>query len=413
MERRNNRYVKLISSILVVAILVGFFPLRQLLADINTHGEYSSYPFDITYDQNSVWNNSTQGQFEVTNISDYDVTSWSLEIDYYEDVTLDSIWNVTGNVSNGNIIITGNSTIEPGQTFTFGLIANGEESNPVAPISVNTIQYVSDEPEVTPTPTPTDEPTVSPEVTEEPTTSPIVTEDPTDTPVPTEGPTETPSPAPEEEVVFPYAIFSGSSVDDFSFQGWKSNIVGDVYSGRDFLYQGSELYMEGYARTVGVVNPSGWITNMTGAYEGIEAIEMPDWSEAILAKEDIMPTIEPTVFASQDSIITNGYYYIDDDLTIESSSFSGEGDIVIVASGNITYNVDTFSSNMEDDEISGRILLYSEEGNITINGTQIEVNGMGCLGFRFWLRILVLLITIMQQALPNQNLLSNLPMRML
>jgi len=378
MERRDNRFIKLISTVLVVSLFVGFLPWRELRADANTHGEYNAYPFEITYDQNSTWGNSTQGQFEVTNVSDYDITSWSLEIDFFEDVTINSIWNASGSVSDGDVVVTSNSTIEPGQTFTFGLIADGEENNPVAPVDVNTIQYVSDEPEVTPTPTPeiTDEPMVSPEVTDEPTTSPIVTEEPTDTLVPTDGPTETPSPTPEEEVVFPYAIFSGSSVDDFSFQGWKSNIVGDVYSGRDFLYQGSELYMEGYARTVGVVNPSGWITNMTGAYEGIEAIEMPDWSEAILAKEDIMPTIDPTVLASQDSIITNGYYYIDDDLTIESSSFSGEGDIVIVASGNITYNVDTFSSNMEDDEISGRILLYSEEGNITINGTQIEVNGI-------------------------------------
>lgn len=399
MEIRNNRFIKLVSSILVISLFVGFLPLRELRADANTHGEYDAYPFEITYEQNSTWGNSTQGQFEVTNVSDYDVTSWSLEIDYFEDVTISNIWNVSGSVTDGDVIVTSNSTIEAGQTFTFGIVVDGEDSNPVAPVDVNTIQYVSDEPEITPTPTPeiTDEPTVSPEITEEPSAtpttteelsvSPTVTEDPTETPTPTVDPTETPiptatetpTPTPEEyeeQDVFPFAIFSGSTTDDFSFQGWRSNITGDVYSGRDFLYQGSELYMEGYAVTVGDVQPAGWITSMTGAYEGVDPISMPDWSESILAKEDVMPAINPVVLSTQNSIITNGYYYIDGDFTIDSSSFSGEGDVVIVASGNITYNVDSITSNNDEDEPTGRILLYSEEGNITINGTQIEINGI-------------------------------------
>ena len=193
-------------------------------------------------------------------------------------------------------------------------------------------------------------------------------------PTATETPTPTPTAIPEEEQnIFPYAIFSGSTTNDFAFQGWRSNITGDVYSGRDFLYQGSELYMEGYARTVGVVNPSGWITSMTGAYEGVEPIEMPDWSESILAKEDMMPSIDMATVASRHSIYANGYLYVDGDITIDSAYFSGTGDIVIVANGNITYNVDTISSNNEEDDLPGRILLYSEEGNITINGNEIEI----------------------------------------
>ncbi len=393
MEYRNSRYIKLISTVLIVSMITGIIPWRELHADANTHGEYNAYPFDITYEQNSTWNNSTQGTIELTNTSGYSVTSWSLEIDYLEDVALSNIWNVTGSTSNGNVIVEGSSEIEPGQTFTFGLVVDGEESNPVAPVDINTIQFISDEPEVTPTPEPTpeitDEPTNTPSVTEEPTVTPSVTEEPSETPTPTEEPTQTPTPTatetptptptdiPEEEQnIFPYAIFSGSATNDFTFQGWRSNITGDVYSGRDFLYQGSELYMEGYARTVGVVNPSGWITSMTGAYEGVDPIEMPDWSESILAKEDLMPSIDLVQIASAHSIYANGYLYVDGDITIDSAYFSGTGDIVIVANGNITYNVDTINSNIEEDDLSGRILLYSEEGNITINGNEIEVNGI-------------------------------------
>ena len=378
MDHGKNRWIRLLSATLATSIFMGFLPWQELQADANTHGEYDAYPFEITYEQNSTWNNSTQGTIELTNTTEYSVTSWSLEIDYFEDVTLSNIWNVTGSISDGNVIVDGSSEIEPGQTFTFGIVVDGEDSNPVAPIDINTTQYISDEPEITPMPEPTPEitgePTISPEITEEPSVSPTITEDPTLTDTPTL--TVTPTPVEDEQEIFPYAIFSGSTTDDFSFRGWKSDILGDVYSGRDFLYQGSELYMEGYARTVGVVNPSGWITDMTGAEEGIDPLEMPDWSESILAKEDIMPLIDPVVLSTGNSIITNGFYYYDGDITIDSSLFSGDGDIVIVANGNITYNVDTISSNNEENEQTGRILLYSEEGDITINGSQIEITGI-------------------------------------
>ena len=355
MEYRFNRSIKLISALLISALFVTMLPWREISADANTHGEYSSYPLEITYEQNSTWNNSTQGQYEVTNVSDYDVTSWTLEINYYGDVTVSNIWNVsdiTDYDTDEYIYVTSDTTIPAGETYTFGLIADGTDSAPVAPVSVSVAQYVSDEPEATPTPTdtPTPDITSTPEIT------------------------DTPTPTPEEEeetVIFPYAIFSASTTSDFSFQGWKSSITGDVYSGRDFMYQGSELYMVGYARTVGTVQPSGWITDMTGAEEGITPIDIPDWSESILAKEDLLPAIDSTAFTSQDSIVANGYYYVDGDITIDGTDFIG--DAIIVASGNITYNVDSLNAGEEN---IGRILLYSEEGNITLNGSQIEINGI-------------------------------------
>ena len=369
--KEGRRLIKTISVTLIASLFTGMLPWRELRADANTHGEYEAYPFSITYEQNSTWGTSTQGQFELTNVSDYDVTSWTIEIDYGEEVFLSNIWNasdITDYSVDENILVSGDVTIEPGQTYTFGVVAEGEEDNPIAPVDVNTIQFVSDEPEVTPTPEPT------PEITEEPTVSPTITEEPDLTETPTPTLTVTPTPVEDEEdeqEIFPYAIFAGSTTDDFSFRGWKSDILGDVYSGRDFLYQGSELYMEGYARTVGTVQPAGWITDMTGAEEGIEPIEMPDWSESILSKYDLMPTIAPEAFDTQDIILANGFYYTEDNITINGTTFTG--DAVIVARGDITYNVNSLTA---DEEATGRILLYSEEGNITINGSRIEVNGI-------------------------------------
>ena len=46
-----------------------------------------------------------------------------------------------------------------------------------------------------------------------------------------------------------------------------------------------------------------------------------------------------------------------------------DGNCYIIADGNITYNVNDFKS-------SGRVVLYSKNGNITINGSNIDVNGI-------------------------------------
>lgn len=138
--------LKIISCVLIAAFVVSSLPWQELSADANTHGEYKSSPLEITYDQNSTWGNSTQGQYQVKNISQYTVTSWTLEIDYSGDVRISNIWNatdITNYDSDEKIFVSSNSTIEAGQTYTFGLIAEGKDQAPSAPKSVKTINYLS------------------------------------------------------------------------------------------------------------------------------------------------------------------------------------------------------------------------------------------------------------------------------
>ena len=351
------RVTKILSILLSLVITISTLPIGFLHADPLTHGEYNCSPLSIEYVQNSTWGCNTQGQYTVTNESAYNVLSWTIAITYADEVTVTDIWNANNSTSGSSeqITITSNTAITAGSTCSFGMIVTGSEEAPAAPISISLVNIVTDEP--TPTPTPTEEPTPTNEPTEEPTNTPTVT--------------VTPTPSEEQTEVFPYAIFSASTTDDFVFQGWKSDIVGDIYSGKDFLYQGSELTMTGFARTVGIVNPSGWKTSMTGAQEHIQPLTMPDWSLSIFAKEDDMPSISETDLTAQDSVIANGYYYTNGNITINGAEFTG--DAVIVAHGDITYNVNSLNAG---EEATGRILLYSEEGNITINGTQIEVNGI-------------------------------------
>ena len=359
MTNRFSRRLQLITILLIISSFIGALPWREIRADMNTHGEYDAYPLSITYDQVATWDNSTQGEFTLTNVSEFEITTWTLEVDYFEDVALANIWNATDITTeeDESLHITGSVSIPAGESYSFGLIATAEENAPIAPIDVNTISFISVDPnEIT-----------AEETTEE--TQFAETEETDET-----APEATPEAAPEvpqEQVIFPYAIFAGSPDEDFSFYGWKSEITGDIYTSGNVWYQGSELYMNGYIRAGGSVSMNSWMTEVIGIEENTAILEMPDWSESILAKGEILPAIDPQALVSQDQVVANGYYYTEDSITIEGTDFTG--DVVIVAKGDITYNVDTLNA---DEEVTGRVLLYSQEGNITINGSQINIQGV-------------------------------------
>ena len=104
---------------LIASLVIGMLPWRELSADANTHGKYTAKPFEISYEQNSTWGKSTQGQFVVKNTSKANVKSWELEIDYAGDVRLANIWNakdITNYDSDKNIKVSCNTVIPAGQT---------------------------------------------------------------------------------------------------------------------------------------------------------------------------------------------------------------------------------------------------------------------------------------------------------
>ena len=237
----------------------------------------------------------------------------------------------------------------------------------ISPVDVNTVSFDSDEAATIEEPADVAE-DASEEITED-----IEVPDSVDDIIPNSVDEITAEEPSEEEVeaeptIFPYAIFSGST---YTFAGWKSNITGDIYSAGDVSYQGSELYMDGMIYSGGSITANGWRIETDDMVEDYDILEMPDWSEAIFDKEDTMPSIDPADLESQDQILANGYYYSEEDITINGTTFTG--DAVIVAKGDITYNVESLN---DDEEATGRILLYSEEGNITINGSKIKVNGI-------------------------------------
>ena len=163
-----------------------------------------------------------------------------------------------------------------------------------------------------------------------------------------------------------YAIFSGSNTTPLSLYGWKSNFTGNIYTGNSFNYGGSELYINGKVDAVGTVTANGWKTEITETNEGVSSIAMPDYDSAVNENAQPCEYFEESPAYIEDKTVVNSSIKVNGDVTISGTTF--EGDCYIIAEGNITYNVESFNT-------TGRVFLYSKKGNITVNGSQINING--------------------------------------
>ena len=187
----------------------------------------------------------------------------------------------------------------------------------------------------------------------------------------------------KEGTDFPYTIYSGSRMEDFCIYGWKSNITGDVYAGRNINAGISELYIKGTVNAAGTANLSGWQISTGEINEQTEPKEMPDFDAGIIKKAGELPVYgeDPSdgLESKTDTTQQDGTIYIKDNEIAKKSIYSKgnvnisetafTGDCYIIAEGDITYNVC-------DLDTSGRLVLYSKNGNVTINGTDIKLTGI-------------------------------------
>ncbi len=171
----------------------------------------------------------------------------------------------------------------------------------------------------------------------------------------------------KQEKALEYTIFSVSETADLNLYGWKSNINGNVYTGKNFNYGGSEFYVKGRIDAVGNIITNGWKTEITERIENSEKIDMPNFDAAIFEEAAPFELFEDSPAFVQDRNVIDSSIKVNGDVVISGTTF--EGDCYIIAEGNITYNVQSFNT-------LGRVVLYSRNGNITINGSSIEINGI-------------------------------------
>ena len=177
---------------------------------------------------------------------------------------------------------------------------------------------------------------------------------------------ETESPVVVENKMKHYALFSKSDTASFVYSGWKSNINGNIYTGSSFQYSGSELYVTGRVDAVGSINTSGWKMEIDERNENVDPVDTIDYDKVIHDNAQPYDYYEESPAYVQDLNVIDKSIKVAGDVVISGTTF--EGDCYIIADGNITYNVNDFNT-------TGRVFLYSRNGNITINGTTINLSG--------------------------------------
>lgn len=171
----------------------------------------------------------------------------------------------------------------------------------------------------------------------------------------------------KQEALSPYVLFSGSETEDFTLNCWKSTFNGDVYTGRSFVTNASEVYLNGRVNAAENITTNGWIIDIDERNEHSKKEIMPDLDAAIHNRAGEYEFVDEDIVRIEDKNIIEGSLKTAGSVTISGTTFDGV--CYIIADGDITYNINEFKS-------AGKIVLYSRKGNITINGTNIDVSGI-------------------------------------
>ncbi len=166
-----------------------------------------------------------------------------------------------------------------------------------------------------------------------------------------------------------YTVFSKNTEKDINLAVSSTSIKGDVYSGRDFNYSGSILNIDGKADAVGTNNIN--CNNVTAAAfnNNVAPLDMPQWGEAILK------LAEPITEYEGDQAFDDGQMNLEQsvrasgNLEFNGTRFTGQG--YVIAGGDIEYTLSALNNND-----TYKLAMYSENGDIIINGSDAVVNGI-------------------------------------
>ncbi|MGN0145265.1 MAG: hypothetical protein ACI398_09785 [Clostridium sp.] len=168
---------------------------------------------------------------------------------------------------------------------------------------------------------------------------------------------------------FPYTVYSGSSDKDLTFSGWKNTINGSVYSGRNVLGYCSELYVNGNIDAASDITTSGWKSEVTNKNTGVEQPKLPQFNDIILNAAGECEESNESINFTSDDVILDKSIKSSGSISFGDSTFSGN--CFIIADDNINYNIYQLNKNTDN-----KLVLYSKNGDIIINGSELEINGI-------------------------------------
>lgn len=357
MNKRKTRQLgrRILSYVLVVAMVLGLIPESAYAAgakqdDMAAQQDYLSQGFTITYQENNVWGNSVNAQIILKNNTDSAKSLWQLEMTY--DGEIDNIWNADIVSSEQGKYVLGaktyNSTISAGDSVCIGFISHGTEGKPNVPKS---IAFLEEEEEKN---TEQDKSKQDESKQEDDNTSEKYE-------------------IPEKWNGLKYALFT-SGDGDMSFYTNTTKITGQVHTNQNFFYQGNSIKIDGKLEA-----SKGITLKTSDAKDAIQVAskvekapkqEMPNITKEVsqYVKENGTTFDETKEFGS-DAIVVDSPIFINGDARFHATSFLGKG--IICATESIDYNIGSLTTPEDS-----RVFVASENGNITLNGSIINMNAV-------------------------------------
>lgn len=188
---------------------------------------------------------------------------------------------------------------------------------------------------------------------------------------------------------FGYAIFSGSENSRLGLHSSSLNVTGSIHSNDEIMMNGSSQTINGNAEAVNSYAAHGSSITVTGTVQASSitahgsninipnrysvaspVIDMPDFSGNILAEAEASGTkYTGDKLFNGSGISVDSSIYVDGRVTVAGSTFSGTG--VLLATGNIQLN-----GSCIEQSSSTSVCIYSKNGDIQINGSNIRIDGV-------------------------------------
>ena len=147
----------------------------------------------------------------------------------------------------------------------------------------------------------------------------------------------------------------------------EANLAADLYTGKDLICSGSRIHIEGEANAGGSVYPWCGQFAATAVNQGHKEESLPDIRTRIEKQTDHWEEQQNYMNVKGEEIC-NGYKKSASGIQISGTSF--RGNCYLMAEETIQYSVDSLNRD------GGKVVLYTENGDICISGSDIVINGI-------------------------------------
>jgi len=178
------------------------------------------------------------------------------------------------------------------------------------------------------------------------------------------------SPSSSLPVALNFTLISGSEKSPLTLRTAKSTIIGNVHTNHNFEFKGSNLFVDGSIVAVNKVDANAPKTEINSIIEHAHPFPMFDAGAVVKTiagidaeKINTDKQYNGSKLTFEKSLMVKGR------LTFNGSLFQGKG--YIISGDDMTFNVSSVSTWGK-----GRLVLFSENGDITIRASKVNLNGI-------------------------------------